>query len=216
LAFPSAKLTRTVRFFSAEQVTRIIGAAKEEPYRTMFVVAALTGLRAGEICGLSVDDLDFERRSIHISRSAWYGKLQTPKSRSAVRTIPVPDILSAVLRSYLRVWIPNPSRLLFATKTGLPHSANKVVQRKLWPILDALEIPQCGFHAFRHTASTLLVDAGAPVTVTQAQLGHSDPRTTLGIYSHVVPESQRSAMDKLARILMPDDATQEGTGKWVQ
>jgi integrase len=44
-------------------------------------------------------------------------------------------------------------------------SANKVVQRKLRPILDKLKIPRCGLHAFRHTHSSLLVEGGAPVSL---------------------------------------------------
>jgi hypothetical protein len=57
LVLPAEKLARPVPYFSAEQVVKIIEAAHEEPYRTMFIVAALTGLQAGEVCGLFVDDL---------------------------------------------------------------------------------------------------------------------------------------------------------------
>lgn len=216
LVLPANKLSKPVRFFSADQIAKIIGAAREEPYRTMFIVTALTGLRAGEVCGLSVDDLDFARKVIHVKRSAWYGKIQTPKSRSAVRTVPMPDVLRKVLEVYLRGWKPNPARLLFATRNGKPHSENKVVQRKLWPILDALKIPRCGFHAFRHTASTLLIDLGASPKTVQAQLGHSDPSITLRIYSHIVDESHRAAVEQLAGILMPNDAESECSSEWIQ
>ena len=216
LVLPANKLSKPVRFFSADQISKIIGAAREEPYRTMFIVTALTGLRAGEVCGLSVDDLDFARKVIHVKRSAWYGKIQTPKSRSAVRTVPMPDVLREVLQVYLRGWKPNQARSLFATRNGKPHSANKVVQRKLWPILDALKIPRCGFHAFRHTASTLLIDIGASPKTVQAQLGHSDPSMTLRIYSHIVDESQRAAVEQLAGILMPNDAQSECSSEWIQ
>jgi integrase len=47
------------------------------------------------------------------------------------------------------------------------------------------------------------VNEGAPVTVAQAQLGHADPRVTLGIYSHVIGEAQRNAVEKIALILDP-------------
>lgn len=80
-------------------------------------------------------------------------------------------------------------------------SANNVVQRKLWPILDALKIPRCGLHAFRHTQSSLLLEVSAPATAAQAQLGHSDPRITLGIYSHVIGDSQRQSVERVAQTL---------------
>jgi integrase len=200
-------------------VGRILSAAKEEPYRTMFWVAALTGLRAGEICGLPAESVDFNRKTISVTQSAWYGQLQAPKSRSAVRTVPIPGILSDVLRAYLREWKPNPDRLLFATRTGKPHTSNKVVQRKLWPILDSLKIPRAGFHAFRHAASTLLIDLGASPATVQAQLGHSDPRITLSAYSHTVDKSQRKAVERLAKILIPNDAktvVTTNSRKWIQ
>ena len=216
LALPAEEVARPVRFFSTDQAGKILASAREEPYPTMFVVAALTGLRAGEVCGLSVDDLDFQRSAIHIRRSAWYGRIQTPKSRAALRTVPMPDALRETLQIYLRAWKPNEARLLFATRTGRPHSANKVVQRKLWPILDALKIPRCGFHAFRHAASTLLIDLGASPKTVQAQLGHSDASITLETYSHIVEKSQRAAVEQMARILMPNDAKSGVSTEWIQ
>jgi integrase len=95
-------------------------------------------------------------------------------------------------------------------------SANKVVQRKLWPILDRLGISRCGLHAFRHTHASLLVELGAPVSVAQAQLRHTDPKLTLGVYSHVVGDSQRKAVEKLASILRPNAPKSEPDGKWIQ
>ena len=121
-----------------------------------------------------------------------------------------------MLKSYLETWKPNPQQLLFPNQIGRPMSANKVVQRKLWPILDALKIPRCGLHAFRHTHSSLLVEGGAPVSVAQAQLRHADPRITLAVYSHVVGDSQRNAVEKLATILRPNAPKSEPDGKWIQ
>jgi integrase len=207
LVLPSPKIRKAVRFFSADEAARILAAAVEEPFRTMFAVTALTGLRAGEVTGLSWIDLDMERQTITVRKSAWYGRLQTPKSRSALRTVPMPDALCDMLNTYRLKWRHNPMGLLFATRTGNPYSANWVVQHKLWAILDALKIPRCGFHAFRHAAATLLIDRGASPTTVQAQLGHSDSRTTLNLYSHVLDGSQREAVEGLAQILMPKDAT---------
>ena len=167
----------------------------------MFSVVAMTGVQPGELCGLSVDDFDFEQKLIHVRRSAWYGKLQASKSKSSIRTVPMPAPPEARLRSNLATWRPNAARLLFATRSGKPYCANAVVQRKLWPILGKLDIPRCGLHAFRHTHSTLLVHLGAAPTITQAQLGHSDARPTLSAYSHVIQQSQREAVGWLAAIL---------------
>lgn len=192
------------RFFTADQARNIITAA-EHPFRAMFAIAAMTGMRAGEIMGLSVDDLDFGRRLIHVRRSAWHGKLQTVKTKGSNSVLPLPEGLAVILREYVdSSWRENPERILFCNRRGRPYTAEKVVQKRLWPILDSLEIPHCGFHAFRHTHTALLLEAGASPKVAQAQLRHSDARITLGIYGHVVGDSQRNAVERVAEILRPN------------
>ena len=66
-----------------------------------------------EICGLPVDCVDFDHKTVTVTQSAWYGRLQTPKSKSAARTIPIPEILCDVLRTYIREWKPNPAQSIF-------------------------------------------------------------------------------------------------------
>lgn len=110
----------------------------------------MTGMRPGEVLGLSIDDLDFERRLIFVRRSAWYSYLISPKSTRSVATVPMPGPLAEILTNYVTSWRPNEKRLLFCNRRGNPYSENKVVQKGLGPILDVLMIPRCGMHAFRH------------------------------------------------------------------
>ena len=200
LALPANGESLGARFFTVDQVRAIIAAASQ-PWKTFFTLAAMSGLRAGELLGLQVGDLDFDHRLIHVRRSAWYGKTQSPKTAKSVRTVPMPEPLARILEEYVRGWQPNPGGYLFVTRNNRPPSSNNVVEHRLWPILDALKIQRCGLHAFRHTHSSMLVESGAPVSVAQAQLGHADPSITLGIYSHVIGDSQRRAVEKVAGIL---------------
>ena len=203
------------RFFSAEEVKRIIAEASE-PFATMFAILGMTGIRAGELLGMKVEDLDFERRLIFIRRSAWRGNLQTTKSKASKGALPMPEPLAAVLKRYLETWRPNAMRLLFMNRRGRPFNANKVRTLGLHPVLKKLGIPLGGLHAFRHTHSSLLLDVGAPPTVAQAQLRHSDPRITLGIYGHVVGDAQRNAVEKVAQLLRPDAPKSGNSGEWIQ
>jgi integrase len=165
---------------------------------------------------LTFEDLDFERKLIHVRRSVWCGKIQTVKSKASRAPVPTPDALAAILQTYLVTWRPNPAKLLFVNRLGRPFNANKVVQKGLWPVLDKLGIRHCRLHAFRHTHTSLLLSIGAPPTVAQAQLRHSDARITLGIYGHVIGDSQRNAVEKIAEILRPDAPKSEGSGEWIQ
>lgn len=215
LEFAADAVQPEPRFFTAKQVQQIIEASPE-PYKTMFTILAMTGMRAGEMLGLQWGDIDSARGCIHIRRSAWYGKTQTTKSKSSKAPVPLPEPLAATLRAYRERWRPNPFGFLFVTRNVRPPSSNKVVAYGLWPVLDALKIPHCGLHAFRHTHASLLLDSGATLKVVQEQLRHSDPRVTLAIYSHVIGDSQRTAVEKLAALLRPNAPKSESEGQYIQ
>jgi integrase len=186
--------------FTIDQLQKILSLA-EEPWRTLYCILTLDGLRAGEVLGLQWGDIDLEQRLLHVRRSAWYGKTQTAKSRASETVLPVPTALAAILKEYRAQWKPNPQGFLFVTRNGRPPSSNKVVEYHLWTILDALGIPRCGLHAFRHTHTALLLDSGANPKVLQRQLRHSDARTTLEIYGHVVGDAHREAVEKVASVM---------------
>lgn len=203
LTLPADEVSKPARFFTADQARRILAVASE-PYRTMFAIAVMTGLRAGEVLALQRDDLDFGRAVIHVRRSAWYGRVQSVKTKSSRAPVAMPEVLAEILRNHLATWKPNPEGFLFATRNEKAHSANKVVQRKLWPILDSLKIPRCGFHAFRHCHASLLIDVGANPKVAQQQMRHSDARITLEAYAHVIGDAQREAVERVGEALRPD------------
>jgi integrase len=214
LAIPSARPSRPGRFFTAENVVAILEKA-EDPWRTIFAVAAMTGMRPGEVLGLSPDDLDFETRQIFVRRSAWYSRLLTPKTKRSESIVPMPEPLEAMLRNYLLKWQPNPNKLLFANRRNNPYSENKVVQKRLWPILDELGIPRCGMHAFRHAMASLLLSTGASPKIAQEQLRHADPLTTMRMYVHTVGQEQREAVEKVAGILRPNATESAAKSQYI-
>jgi integrase len=167
-----------------------------------FMVLAMTGMRAGEMLGLQWGDIDFEKGSLQIRRSAWYGRVQTTKNKNSEAIIPLPGVLSSTLRMYQAQWKPNPDGFLFVTRNRRPPSSNKVVEYGLWPVLDLLSIPRCGLHAFRHSHASLLLDTGATPKVVQEQLRHADARITLGVYGHVLGDAHREAVEKVASIVL--------------
>jgi integrase len=203
LALPKTR-QRPQAFFSAEEVLRILAAASE-PYKTLFWLAAETGMRAGELCGVRVDDLDLERGLVFVRQSAWRGKLQAPKTENAIRRFSLSPELAAHVRAYLLRWRPNTERLLFATRNGTPWDQNMVVKRKLHPILDRVGIPRIGLKiglkAFRHANMTLLDRIGAPLKIRQERVGHTDSRLTLGTYTHIASEDDRRVAEALGKIL---------------
>jgi len=209
------KRSRVVRrFFSLVEVQRILTTVSE-PHRTFYRLAVETGMRAGELCGLRICDIDFHGSTVSVRQSAWRGKIQSPKSESAVRRFALSPGLLAHLAEYCRVWRPNEKGLLFATRNGTPWDANLLVKRKLYPLLDSLGIERGGLHAFRHTNSTLMDQLGAPFKVRQQRLGHSDVALALNAYTHVVTEDDVRLAEQLDGILRPN-APKKGNGLEVE
>jgi integrase len=187
-------------FFTIEETQRILAAASE-PYKTFYWLAAETGMRAGELSGLRVDDLDLENGVLHVCQSAWRGRLQEPKTENAVRAFALSPQLVAHLKERLRGWRPNEKRLLFATRNGTPWDANLLVKRKLRPLLSSLGIEHGRLHAFRHANSSFMDRLRVPLKVRQERLGHSDPRLTLGVYTHVASEDDARIAAQLGELL---------------
>jgi integrase len=215
LALPAKGIRKAVRVYTREELSQIIAIA-EQPYKTMFAIAALTGLRAGEVVGLQKANLDLDHRVIQVQRSAWYGRVQTVKSEASRAPVAMPGALAMLLKEYLATWKANPEGFLFVNRNGRPYAQNKVVEYGLWPVLDKLKIPRGGMHAFRHAHASLLLDIGANPTVTKEQMRHSDARVTLGVYGHVIGDSQRDAVEKLGEILHPSSTQIGAASAWIQ
>jgi len=190
------------RCYSADEMTRIVSSA-DEPLGTVCFVLGSTGMRIGEVLALRIEDLDFQRKLIHVRHSVFAGTLGTPKSEASMASLPMPLSLTVRLKDFLasKHYRQNGQGLLFANRQGRPFSANKLRKKNLRPLLLSLGIPLAGFHAFRHGVATTLIDQGASITTVGAQLRHSDPRITLELYAHVVPQSQRDAVEGLASAL---------------
>ena len=192
----------TIPFFTRAQASRIIDAAKE-PYKSLFTVAWTTGLRAGEILALHRDDVDFDRKTIRVNKSAddRTREIRQPKTKNSVAMLPMPSALESRLRDYLdHHWKPNAPGLLFPNRACTrPRKRESVVQYALKPLVKKLGIPEhrAGLHAFRHGLATELAEASVPFTVLQQQLRHADVRTTLKVYAHAIPQSQRDAMERV-------------------
>ena len=128
LSLPADNVCKPVRYFTADEVRRIL-AVVPEPCRSMFAIAAMTGLRAGEVMALQKGDLDLGQRVIHVRRSAWQGRAQTVKSKASQAPVAMPEALAALLKDYLVRWQANAEGFLFLNRRGRPFSQNYIVKK---------------------------------------------------------------------------------------
>ncbi len=175
LTLRSNRDTKEVAYFKPADAHRIIAAAKE-PYRTIFILAWGSGLRAGELLGLTVNDIDFEQKLILPRRQAddrtrQLRELKTKKSKSPV---PMTAAVEAALREHLTRLQPNPLGLLFPSRTGKPRKRGYVIKFGLAPVLKKLGLPKAGLHAFRHGLGTALANSKVSPKLVQSILRHAD------------------------------------------
>lgn len=195
------KVSSEVRVFSEDEIRQVIESAAE-PYKTLYMLAAETGLRAGELCGLAWENINIERGIVFVRQSVWRRKVQSPKSRTALRAVTISDHLVEHLRQQRRS-----SGFLFTSKDGRPLNQFFVVQRKLRPLLDKLGLEPGGLHAFRHAHGSMMGSIGIPVKVIQERMGHADVRMSMH-YTHIIAADSRTVSDEYNRVLYPQLDTQ--------
>jgi integrase len=198
-------------YLSARESVKLIASLKE-PVRTLVLVAVLTGLRIGELLALRWKHLDLLLGRIQVRETVSEGKFGTPKTKSSRRDVPISDpVREALLVQRARSRQTGPDDLIFTTLKQSPLNPKNLLRRQLRPACVALELPLVSWHSFRHTHATLLGEVGESLKTAQALLGHSDLETTLNVYTHAIPESQKRAVDKVANILFPNVPNSSGS-----
>lgn len=195
------------RTFTLQEAIAIISEANG-PLQLFLCLAAETGPRSGELCGLRVSDVtEFQGCGIvKIEQTVWRGRIKPrTKTKAGEREVPISSELYKRIREYVETdWKANDHNLLFATRNGTPWNASLIVTRKLHPILKKLGIPKAGLHAFRHMNGSLMDVLNAPLKVRQTRLGHADVKLTLNTYTHTRLTEMLPVAQEMGRILHPN------------
>ena len=90
---------------------------------------------------------------------------------------------------------------MFPSQVGTPMNAKNLTARNFKPLLKRAKLPNIRFHVLRHTFATLMLQNGEHPKVVQEMLGHATIAITMDTYSHVLPNMQRDAVDRLGVLL---------------
>ena len=180
-----------IQVFSPEEVWALVRAAGSEADAAIFLTAAFTGLRRGELLGLRWRDVDFAGSTIRVRASYAAGKLTTPKS-GKVRAVPMaPDAASALAKLGDRERFTGDDDFVFAGEAGPPLDGDALSSR----YRDALAragLRPLRFHDLRHTFGTRMI-AKADIRRVQEWMGHADIQTTMK-YLHYAPRDEDAAL----------------------
>jgi integrase len=173
--------------FSPEEIWALVRAADSQQDGAIFLSAAFTGLRMGELLALRWRDVDFTGRTIRVRASYYLGQLTTPKS-GKVRAVPMaPDVASALAQLGQREHWVGDDDLVFAGLTG-GYLDGSALRRRYKAALLAAALRPLRFHDLRHTFATRMI-AKADIRRVQEWMGHADIQTTMR-YLHYAPRDE--------------------------
>ncbi len=206
IVFPTDKKSQPqIFFFDATAAAQVINAA-EYPYKLMLLIAAVCGLRIGEVTALKVSSLDFKRKLIQITAALDYAtrKEGTPKTGSSAAPVCMSDLLTKHLHDWLtKHYKTNADGYLFINSKGKPFKSENVVRSGVHRAMAKLgiETPKgthVGIHCFRHGVTSELLESGTPIHVVTRLMRHADSNVTLEHYAHIVGDAERVASEKFS------------------
>lgn len=165
-----------------------------------------TGLRIGELLGLTWDDVDFEHGVIKITKTVYREKNEngewqlcvgTPKTKSSDRIIPLPEYISQIL---YKDKIKSITPYVVENKKGKRMSIRSY-QYMFEKLTERAGVRKLNFHALRHTFATRAIECGMDIKTVADIMGHQNATTTLNRYAHCMLEHKIEMMQKLQRIL---------------
>ncbi|MBC8065832.1 MAG: site-specific integrase [Chlorobia bacterium] len=209
-------------FLNPEQAETLLAKVKDHRLEALVTLALTTGMRIGEVLGLTWGDIDLEGKSLAIRQQQQrVGKELTvcaPKTERSSRSIPLTqmavdslqrhrDMQVALIRDRMAEGHILSGRV-FTNEKGAPLE-NSTVLRQFQRLVDEAKLPRMRLHDLRHSCATLLLSKGVHPRVVMEILGHSTIAMTMNVYSHVVPEIARDAANAMESVFAPKAAKAE-------
>lgn len=206
---------REMRPLSTEEANHLLDAARGDWLEALYRLAVTTGMREGELLGLTWRAVELDRRRLSVVATMSYRAgvpvYTAPKTRRSRRQIALSAEMVEALRHHRRrqqvwrvkagpAWQGERYDAVFTDELGDPLRRNRVV-RCFKRLLATVGLPAMRFHDLRHTCATLLLARGVHPKVVSDLLGHSTVSITLDIYSHVLPHLQEEAARAMGDLL---------------
>lgn len=190
-------------FLGPAEINRLLGAVRE-PYRTLFLLAVTSGLRLGELLGLTWQDLDLDAGRIQVRRGIWRGMDIPTKSEHSDRVVDLPQETVQALRRYREAFPPGGRGWVFRASRGTTLDGDNLRKRVWEAALRRAGLPHVRIHDLRHTYASLMIAVGAHIKYLTKQMGHSSVAFTLDRYGHLLPEVGREALKGLDRFVLEE------------
>ena len=189
------------RALSPSELMRLAEAC--EDYGLLVKFAGTTGLRWGELAAIQCKDVSLLNRTISVNKAFSDGlrgeKLLSSTKTHQARIVPFPKELSFEIKSLVEN--RNPESFLFVMPERGSLDYNNFMSRIFRPAIKSIQLEGVSFHTLRHTAASLLISQGTPITTVSGILGHASTQMTLDVYGHLYEDDAMSYMDRLGEKL---------------
>ena len=167
---------------------------------TLYKFLLATGCRINEALALSWSDIDLDNAVVHITKTLNYKQeTNSPKSKTSLRDIDIDQATVSMLKQYKRrqvqeAWQIGRSETVVFSDFIHEYPNNRTLQTRLRTHFKRAKVTNIGFHGFRHTHASLLLNSGIPYKELQHRLGHSTLSMTMDVYSHLSKENAKKAV----------------------
>jgi integrase len=201
--------------WSGQDLRRFLAEVKEDRLYPLYLLAATTGMRRGELLGLRWVDLDLEKARLSVMQTlisvAYKAQFSEPKTKRSRRTIAIDPATLAALKAQ-RAAPKGRERLAWGpawTDTGLVFTREdghfihpEAVSQGFEALTVRLQLPKLSFHGLRHSYATLALASGMKPWDLSDRLGHSSVAFTLQVYRHAIPAAQDEAASAAAAFIL--------------
>jgi integrase len=204
----SQKRLREPDVLTPEEFNALVGELSDREC-AMVLLAGTTGLRRSELIALAWRDVDFETLQVSVNKSCVHGKLGDTKTLASSKPVPLSPVVAEYLMRWRRVSdFKDESDFLFPSvrRNGMvPVWPDTLLRKVIRPAAERAGIKGkvVGWHTFRHSLGTYLRTLEVDVKVSQDLLRHSNPSTTLRLYSQTVSSQRRDANARVVAMLFP-------------
>lgn len=194
--FPEALPKERLSFWTDEEWSKFVSSFDEgDPFRTLFLVTYVCGLRLGELLALTWRDFDPNSKTISINKAIDNaGNVSTPKNYSSNGIVSIPRWLSDELTLFMRDFAASPEDWMFFPGR---RTSRTTIRRVMKKHIDISGVPFIRFHGLRHSCASHLIHAGMGPLLVAKHLRHASVKETLDTYSHLFPNETSDMVESL-------------------
>ena len=195
------------RVLTVEEFQALLAAVSKEPFRTMLLFDMCLGLRFSELIAVQWQDFDWKNLKVRIRRGIVRQVADDVKTRHSRKPVPLDPQLAEIMQVWQRKTEFNkPQDWVWASPAaaGEHPYCYTTLYEMITEAATRAKLDDVTWHTLRHTYRSWLDETGAPITVQQNLMRHSDIRTTMNIYGDALPATLRAANSRVARMALPN------------